>query len=96
MNSFSLGDSADPEQKARYAEFFSRLDKFARLEEPWTVTLRWGDCTRETQSQLKRLRPGDTNINVILVSPAETHSQDGLCGTAPRLDAGSSGGAPYF
>jgi hypothetical protein len=41
MHSFSLGDSAEPGQKARYTEFFARLAKFARLEEPWTVVIRW-------------------------------------------------------
>lgn len=45
MHSFSLGDSAEAGQKARYTEFFARLAKFARLEEPWTVVIRWAvDC----------------------------------------------------
>ena len=46
MHSFSLGDSAEPGQKARYTEFFARLAKFAHLEEPWTVVIRWAaDCS---------------------------------------------------
>jgi hypothetical protein len=49
MHSFSLGDSAEPGQKARYTEFFARLAKFARLEEPWTVVIRWAaDCSQHT------------------------------------------------
>jgi hypothetical protein len=40
MHSFSLGDSAEPGQKARYTVFFARLAKFAALEEPWTVIIR--------------------------------------------------------
>lgn len=44
MHSFSLGDSADPDQKACYTEFFARLAKFARLEEPWTVEIRCAYC----------------------------------------------------
>lgn len=40
MRSFSLGDSAEPGQKARYTEFFARLDTFARLDEPWTLVIK--------------------------------------------------------
>lgn len=40
MRSFHLGDSAAPDRRSLYTNFFARLQAFANLEEPWTLVIR--------------------------------------------------------
>lgn len=40
MRSFHLGDSAAPDRRQLYTQFFARLQAFANLEEPWTLVIK--------------------------------------------------------
>lgn len=40
MRSFHLGDSAAPDRRRLYSDFFKRLNCFANLEQPWTLVIR--------------------------------------------------------